>query len=175
MCSRTRHLGHHASSTAALAPARDGWTWITWEQRELAYRYLEIMRQMNRATYSPARPERVVRRMCRLPHEYYHFAGATFELVIGFEWMKRLRQFQVKSTGFVGAIEPQEALDRIAAKARAFVVKKGLDRLIAIRPRQMDSPRIVELYELLYSHPVLDVRGGHWLTEGEYLWIRFRR
>lgn len=152
---------------------RDGWTLITRAHRELAYRYLEIMREMNRATYSPRQPERYVKRMWRPPNEYYHYAGAGFELVVGFDWIKRARRFRIISTGFIGAIEASEALDRVAAKAREFSARKRVDHLVAIRPRQMDSARILEFYNLLDKHSSLRVRGGHWLAEGEYLWIRF--
>jgi hypothetical protein len=131
------------------------------------------MRQMNLATYSPARPEREVRRMAGAPCEYYYYVGAGFELVLGFKWLRRLREYRVMSTGFVGNIEPKEALDRIAAKLHEFASRKGVGRLVAIRPWTMDSPRILELYDLLFQHPALRVRGGHHLADGEYLWIRF--
>jgi len=131
------------------------------------------MQQMNRATYSPADPGRELRKMTSYPCEYYYYAGVAFEIVVGFKWLRRLKRFRIMSVGFVGEIRPAEALDRIAAKLKQFASDNGVDRLVAIRPWQMDNPRILELYGLLRGHPTLHVRGGHKLPEGEYLWIGF--
>ncbi len=155
--------------------ACDGWTLITPEQSELAYRYLEIMRQMNRATYSPPNPAREVERMCRPPCEYYCYAGSGFEIVLGFKWINRLKRHRVMSAGFVGAIGPAEALDHIAAKMREYARRKGVDRLVAILPWRMDHAGIMELHQMLFRHPTLQLRGGHSLAEGKYVWIRFSR
>lgn len=170
----THRLEQMGRRPVDAAVQNDGWTLITRAQSELGHRYLEIMREMNPATYSPADPARYVKRMWRPPNAYYHFAGATFELVVGFDWIRRLRRFRIISTGFVGAITPIEALDRVAIKAREFLLKYSLDHFVAIRPRRMENSRILEFYDLLNQHPALRVRRGHWLVEGEYLWIRFR-
>ena len=157
----------------SVAQRDDRWTLITAERSQLGHRYLEVMRQLNPETYSPTEPARYVKRMWRPPNAYYHLDGTTFEVVVGFDWARRLRRFRIISTGFVGDISPRMALDRVVEKAREFSIQNNLDHLIAIRPRLMDSPRILEVYDLLNSHPALRIRGGHWLSEGEYLWIRF--
>lgn len=153
----------------------DGWTLLTPRRIELAQHYLEIMREMNRATYSPKRPLREMQAMTQPPCEYYYFAGSGFELVLGFRWLERIGRYRIMSTGFVGAIDPREALDRIAAKAREFARRKQVDRLVAVQPSHMDSPQILAFYRLLDQHPTLQVRRGHAVAQGEYLWIRFRR
>jgi len=151
----------------------DGWTLLGSHQVELAYRYLEIMREMNRESYSPPNPDRETWRMTHLPCEYFYFPGTGFELTLGFKWIRRLQRYRVMSTGFVGMISPREALDRIACKMREFAQRRQVDRLVAIRPHRMDSSKILQMYGLLKQHPGLRVRGGHYLAEGEYLWISF--
>lgn len=114
---RVRRRSNEPTAPTEVVDACDGWTLLNSDQLYLAYRYLEIMQEMNRVNYTPARPERVAWRMSRPPAEYYHFTGAGFEIALGFKWLKRLRRYRIMSAGFVGAIEPSEALDRIAAKA----------------------------------------------------------
>jgi len=173
-CLVDRHRQASGNRTRPTSVGRgDGWTRVTAERSELGHRYLEVMRQLNPETYSPNDPARYVKRMWRPPNAYYHLDGVTYEIVVGFDWARRLRRFRIISTGFVGDISPSQALDRVVEKAREFSIQNNLHHLFAIRPRRMESARILEFYDLLNLHPDLRIRGGHWLSEGEYLWIRF--
>lgn len=157
----------------AAVPACDGWTRLNSDQLYLGYRFLEIMQQMNRASYSPTRPERMVARISGPPSEYFLFSGARFEIALGFRWIAKLNRFRIMSVGFIGQITPLEALNRVTAKCRSFATSKGVTRLIAVRPFQMENPCIMQFYGLLKGHATIQVRGGHRLPEGEYLWIDF--
>lgn len=139
---------------------------------ELGHRFLEIMVQMNRPTYTTDRPWTMVRRMARLPCEYFYYPGDGFEVVCGFKLIRRSQRYRVMSVGFVGAIDARGALDLVVERIRLFLFEKRVDHLITVRPAVMESAAIVELYELALRHPGLIVRGTHRIEGGTYWWLR---
>jgi hypothetical protein len=148
------------------------WTLITPERRQLAYRYLEVMYQMNRPVYASEPAEVVAPRMLRRRHEFYHCEGAGFEAVVGFRWYRRRHQYELKSLGFTGQITPADALELIVAKIAEFIRRHQLQRIFAVRPFAMESQAVLQLYELAMHHPALDIRGNHRLATGTFIWIR---
>jgi hypothetical protein len=150
------------------------WTRITPERRSLAERYLEVMYQMNRPVYASEPASVVVPRMLGRRHEYYYFWNPQCEVVIGFHWRRRRRQYELKSLGFVGAITPAAALELMVAKLLDFMRQHDRERVFAIRPFAMESRSVIELYELAMCHPAVAIRGTHRVISGTYLWIRAR-
>jgi hypothetical protein len=153
---------------------QDGWAVLGEHNAQLAYRYIEIMCQMNWASYATARPEQVVRRMVRFPCEYYYYAGGNYEVVCGVRWNRRMRRWRLMSVGFVGAVRPAEALELVVERGRHFFREKRVDHIIAIEPAKMENPAILEFYRLIRGHPSLEIRGTHRIADGTYLWIRMR-
>ncbi len=118
--------GYPSFASAHRSQTEGDWVLLTPSNPELGYRYLEIMCQMNRATYACKRPQRIVYRMARFPCEYYYLQGDRFEVVCGYKWHQRQRLFRLMSVGFVGAISPQDALDLVVQNFCRFLFEKRI-------------------------------------------------
>jgi len=158
-------------SRAIHAEKELSWTRLTPDRRELAYKYMEVMYQMNRVTYAAEPADTVIDRIFRQNSDYYYYTGTTFEVVIGFKWIKRLRRYRVMNCGFAGDIGLSSVVTLLCEKAITFMREKRVDRVIAIRPRYMESQRIMEVYDLLLHTPLINIRGTHQVAEGTYWWI----
>jgi len=164
-----QHLQLEADESLMLPDPR--WRQITADCVELGYRYQEVMCQMNRSVYASEPAEVVVCRMIKPPCSYFYLNGGDHEVVAGYKWIERRRQYRLMSTGFAGCIGPRGALNLVVDLSCWFARVKGISRIVAIRPHQMESPLIIQFYDLLWSYPGLRVRGTHRVREGTYLWL----
>jgi hypothetical protein len=152
----------------------DGWARVREETFDLGMRYMEIMCKMNRRNYSADPFQQSVRRMIRQNCDYYYYPGDGFEVAGGFKWMRQVGKYRVMSCGFTGGITPVVATQIMTEKLLRFMRQKRVSCVTAIRPLQMDSPEILQVYDLLTKHPQLSIRGGHEIKGGIYWWIRPR-
>ncbi len=130
-------------------------------------RFLAVMGEMDRH-YRGEAHDRVIPRMLDPACAYYLGEGDDFELAIGFQWDGAREAFGLRTMGFVGNIEPHEALDLFVPHFLSFMRERSLRWIFAIQPIRMDNPRILQLYGLVPWRTDVVLTGGHHVQDGIY-------
>lgn len=143
------------------------WTLLDHESSSLCSRYMRIMAQMDRH-YADADLAEVAGYMTSEGRAYYIGEGNGFEVALGFRWYPKRKMYCIQSTGFVGQIEPWEAVELAVAKVKSFALERRLRSVFAIVPDRMDNPRILQFYDILLWRKDLLAAGGHQVEGGKY-------
>ena len=139
-------------------PAFTAGQWLTVFSKQddtMARRWLSVMHQMDRRYQQ----EGVVAfnrtwSHCptRLGASYYYWAPA-HEAVLRIAFNSDRKCHEIGSVGFLGDISPARALDLMVDRAVLHMVERGIKTVFATCPKQMDYAPLLELYDLVPSHP----------------------
>lgn len=144
----------------------DRWCCLGEYDFDLQSRWIAVMHQMD-FTYKQNTPASLCDWICRR-HEMgaraYYYASSSYEIAIRFDYAASRQAFRIFSVGFVGQIAPQPALDMAIDIALQFLedsrsfelrVPARTDLMVAVHPKRMDSPAILEFYRLIRTSPRL--------------------
>jgi len=99
----------------------------------------------------------------------YYLWTANSEAVVRLAYAEERLQHHVMSVGFVGDMSPQQALDQIVQCTIDYLIERRARSVFAIAPKRMDSQEVLNLYDLVPTHPRLRViteaespRGRRW-------------
>jgi hypothetical protein len=136
------------------------WLPIVREDVDMVRRFLNVMYQMDKGylaedvtkfgIYRGHRPEKMG------ASYYYWTAKSEVVLRIGYHDMRK--QHRITSVGFVGSLAPQAALDLVVDQIIVFLKWAGGRTAMALVPKRMDNPRILELYALAPKHPRMRIK-----------------
>lgn len=87
----------------------------------------------------------------------YYLWTPQFELALRMAYNTDYRRHEVSSVGFYGDIAPSDALDLIVDKALLHMVERRLTSVFCLCPKQMEYAPLLELYDLVPTHPRIRV------------------
>lgn len=161
------------TDSQAIAPPSIAWRRLLPGDAEGCHQYMEVMIRMSRH-YADGDQAEVRRLMTSEGRCYFIGDGNNCRVVFGLRWYGDHDRYSIQSLGFIGAIEPYQALDAVVDKCHLVFASLNIDTCFTIIPENMDDPRILQLYGLLPHHPDLVVRGGHHVIGGTYWSCRLK-
>ncbi len=128
------------------------WTRLTVSDVALVERWVAVMQPMNR-NYSTLKVAEVRGWMATSLGETWYYRSQRGEIALRFEFIAKRERYQLYNVGFLGALEPAEALDLTIERCMAFVQEHEIDSIFALRPKNMDHPGIEAFHRLVPFHP----------------------
>jgi len=128
------------------------WTKLSVTDVALIDRWTQIMRLMN-GNYSKLKAAEIRGGMATTLGETWYYRNERGEVAVRFEFIAKRRSYQLHNVGFVGVLEPAEALDLVVERCKCFMLEHQIKSLIALRPKNMDHPGIEAFHRLVPSHP----------------------
>ena len=99
----------------------------------------------------------------------YYYWTADCEVVLRLNFLGR-QGFEV-CVGFVGNISPREALDLMIDRGVEYLKSQGRERALGRPSKSIKNQRLIELYDLLPSHPRVNVTVKKETPSGKLLLI----
>lgn len=139
------------------------WLDVIREDVDMVRRWLRVMYAMDRS-YLLETPDVFNDNMAHRPSflgaSYYYWTTSA-EIVLRIVWYRTRRQYLIQSVGFRGEINARSALDLIVDRSISFLREQGESSAFALVPKRMDNTRILELYDLVLTHPRLAITKEH--------------
>lgn len=123
-------------------------------------RHVAIMRQMNRG-YGKLTPEKLKLAIRFQQGELWHYQGQGFEIALLFQYAVERKQWLLAQLGFVGDVEPAQALDINVQRGHEFLQAHKAASLFCARPHSVEYPPLLVYFDLCLQHPKLQVTVVH--------------
>lgn len=136
------------------------WTRLTVSDVALIERWVAVMRPMN-GNYNNLKVADVRGGMATGLGETWYYCSERGEIALRFEFMAKRQRYQLYNAGFLGVLEPTEALDLAVERFKCFLLEHQIESLFALRPKNMDDPGIEAFHRLVPTHPQIVVTVCH--------------
>ena len=128
------------------------WTRLAVSDVALIERWVAVMRPMDR-NYSALKVAEVRGWMATSLGETWYYRSERGEIALRFEFIAKRQRYQLYNVGFLGALEPAEALDITIERCLDFVREHGVESIFALRPKNIAHPGIEAFHRLVPLHP----------------------
>jgi hypothetical protein len=117
-------------------------------------RFVAIMHAIGDITHTIAK---IRSWMSRLGNRVDYYHGEGFEIVLHYSYRRR-HDYWLVSLGLVGRVDPQEALDLVVERCRAFAEGEGHEALYAVVPNTFATETLDQLHQLVAWHPEVELQ-----------------
>jgi hypothetical protein len=144
------------------------WTQINSGDIEGLNRHVAIMQQMDQR-YAELSVDDLRSAIANERAEIWHYQGQGFEIAMLLRYINARQQWHLANVGFVGNVQPAEALEINLQKGREFFLTHDVSSVVAVRPKAMDYAPLQQYHDLCLSHPDLAITVLN-DTEDRTLW-----